>query len=64
MKSPTVKVVWFKETSDVTWSGRDGKPRCAKHPWICLARDYAVGLPNNGAYLCAKCAREAADGER
>ena len=49
---PTVAVEFWSETDDVTW--RDGKPRCAHHPYICLVQRTAIGLYGPG-YVCAKC---------
>jgi hypothetical protein len=55
--SLAVTVDWFTETDDVTWSGHDGKPRCARHPWRCLVKARAIGLDADG-HLCATCMRE------
>jgi hypothetical protein len=61
---PTVKVEWFTTTDDVVWTGRDGKPRCAKHPYVCLVP--ITALPSlrsrshiqDGDYVCARCMRD------
>ena len=52
---PTVVVIPWERTADVIW--RDGKPRCARHPWVCLVTRYAVGLHGPG-HVCAACMRE------
>lgn len=58
----TVRVVRWETTDDVVWTGGDGKPRCAKHPHICLVRANSIGDPFTlyaaDAYVCAACMRE------
>ena len=60
--SIAVTVIPFVTTDDVVWSGRDGKPRCARHPYSCLVRARAIGLDFDG-HLCARCMKEAKDAE-
>jgi hypothetical protein len=60
--SLAVTVTPFVTTDEVAWTGGDGKPRCARHPYVCLIRATAIGLRFPG-HLCARCMRELADGD-
>ena len=53
-----VRVEWFETTDHVVWTGRDGKPRCARHPYICLVPGRAIKLAPDLHY-CANCMGEA-----
>lgn len=56
----TVTVTLHKTTDEVVWTGGDGKPRCARHPFMCLVRATAVGItapPDQ--FVCARCWKEA-----
>jgi len=58
-----VRVTPFETTDDVVWTGGDGKPRCAKHPYVCLVKAKAIFYPNlysDADYVCAACMREEA----
>lgn len=58
-----VRVESFQTTDDVVWTGHDGKPRCAKHPYICLVRADAIfpgRLYSPCDHVCAQCMREEA----
>lgn len=48
----------FKTTDDVVWTGRDGKPRCARHPYLCLVPGRAIRL-DHALHYCPNCMGEA-----
>jgi hypothetical protein len=56
----SVTVTPYVTTDDVVWTAHDGKPRCAKHPYICLVLAPAVGLKLDG-HVCARCMRQNLD---
>jgi hypothetical protein len=56
-----VRVTPFETTDDVVWTGHDGKPRCARHPYCCLVKASAIWpevLYGVDDYVCAQCMRE------